>query len=73
MTSDEWEQHYEEEWDEEERPCDYGFDTPCVEPALRDMGNCFECWLMQEENKLREKHCLKPVAKIEVKKEKQKK
>ena len=34
--------------EDEESPCDYGEDSPCVEPALRNMGNCFECWLYQE-------------------------
>jgi hypothetical protein len=36
------------EGEEEESPCDYGADSPCVEPALRNMGNCFECWLYRE-------------------------
>ena len=34
--------------EDEESPCDYGADSPCVEPALRNMGNCFECWLYLE-------------------------
>ena len=34
--------------DNEEAPCDYGADTPCLEPALRNIGCCFECWLYQE-------------------------
>jgi len=38
----------ESEIEDEESPCDYGMDSPCVEPALRNMGNCFECWLYLE-------------------------
>jgi len=36
------------EIEEAESPCDYGMDTECVEPSLRNMGNCFECWLYLE-------------------------
>lgn len=39
---------YIEGEDEGESPCNYGADTECVKPALRNMGNCFECWLYQE-------------------------
>jgi len=46
MTDEDYHEDYEGE--EEESPCDYGADSPCVEPALRNMGNCFECWLYQE-------------------------
>jgi hypothetical protein len=44
------EDYYEDtgELENEESPCDYGADSPCVEPALRNMGNCFECWLYRE-------------------------
>lgn len=42
------EDYYEDGEEEEESTCDYGMDTPCVEPALRNMGNCFECWLYLE-------------------------
>jgi len=45
MTDEDYEDY---EGEEEESPCDYGADSPCVEPALRNMGNCFECWLYQE-------------------------
>jgi hypothetical protein len=38
----------DEEVEDEEAPCDYGMDTECVEPSLRNMGNCFECWLYRE-------------------------
>lgn len=36
------------EEEEEDRGCDYDFADECVEPSLRDMGNCFECWLFME-------------------------
>jgi hypothetical protein len=45
MTDEDYEDY---EGEEEESPCDYGMDSPCVEPTLRNMGNCFECWLYQE-------------------------
>jgi len=32
----------------EKESCDYDFADECVEPSLRNMGNCFECWLFQE-------------------------
>lgn len=28
--------------------CDYGFSEFCVDPHLRNLGCCFECWLFQE-------------------------
>jgi hypothetical protein len=44
------EDYYEDtnEIENEESPCDYGVDSECVEPALRNMGCCFECWLYLE-------------------------
>ena len=36
------------EYEPEEEGCDYDFADECVEPSLRNMGNCFECWLFQE-------------------------
>ena len=39
---------YDEEEEAEDTSCDYAFGDECVEPSLRDMGNCFECWLFQE-------------------------
>ena len=39
---------YEGDCVEEEAPCEYGIDSECVEPRLRNMGNCFECWLYLE-------------------------
>jgi hypothetical protein len=36
------------EGEEEDTSCDYDFGDECVEPLLRNMGNCFECWLFQE-------------------------
>ena len=46
MTDEDYYEDYEGE--DEESPCDYGADSPCVEPALRNTGNCFECWLYRE-------------------------
>jgi len=40
--------------EQKEAPCDYGADTECVEPSLRDMGCCFECWLFQEMDEMNE-------------------
>jgi hypothetical protein len=36
------------EEEEEDSGCVYDFGDECVEPSLRNMGNCFECWLFQE-------------------------
>jgi hypothetical protein len=34
--------------DNDQGDCDYGYEF-CVEPSLRSIGNCFECWLYQED------------------------
>jgi len=42
------EDYYEDTSDiEEEESCDYGTEF-CVEPSLKSVNCCFECWLYQE-------------------------
>jgi len=53
--------------EEEDRGCDYDFGDECVEPHLRDMGNCFECWLFMEVDAEVRKQ-LKTMKKVKVKK-----
>jgi len=68
MIDENYEDYFEPE--DEESPCDYGMDSPCVEPALRNMGNCFECWLyleMCEEQETEQKKKVEPKGEAEAK------
>ena len=50
---------YSEE-EEEIETCDYGLDSGegCVSPDLKHIGNCFECWLYQEELEMQEEKAI---------------
>jgi len=41
---------YSEGEEEDIETCDYDLDSGegCVEPSLKHIGNCFECWLYQQ-------------------------
>lgn len=45
------------EWtEEEEEDCDFDFGEECVEPHLKNMNCCFECWLFIEVDAANREH-----------------